>query len=121
LVDAGRRFGPNVEDNPNGLRIATPGALDGNQTIYPLYAVFGYTADADRDEFDRLEEQVPGENQCIKLIGVLDKGVWSRSDGIHLSGNIGENAVRFLTLLLNRLEDTTESRGRYRLQDWLLR
>lgn len=119
LVDAGRRFFPNAEDHPNALRIATPGELKGHEAVYPLYAVFGYTADADRDEFERLEEQVPGGSDYIRLIGVLNKGVWSISDEVRLNDNIGENAVRFLALLLNRLEDTAKSRGDFRVQDWL--
>ena len=123
LVDAGRRFAPKTSDNPNGLTIATPGKLehDGKkQALYPLYAIFGYTSDATKkDEFERLEEQVPGGNYYIRLIGVLNKGVWSINDGVRLNDNIGENAVMFLTLLLNKLEDTAKSRGDFRLQDWL--
>lgn len=119
LVDAGRRFSPKTKDNPDGLQIARPGALGGNQAIWPSYAVFGYTSDApNKDEFKRLEEQVHGGNQYIKLIGVLDKGVWSERE-THSSPDVGENAVKFLLLLLNKLEDTAASRGKYRLQDWL--
>lgn len=121
LVDAGRRFFPNDKDNPNGLHIAIPGKLEDHNTVYPLYAVFGYTADADRDELERLEEQVPGGSYYIRLICILDKGVWSMNDGVSLNDNIGENAVRFLTSALNKLEDTAKSRGDFRLQDWLLR
>ena len=117
LVEAARRLAP---DSPSGLRIARPGTREGNKTTYPLCAVFGYTADADRDEFERLEEQVPGGSQYVRLVGVLDKGVWSLSGGSHRRNDAGENAVRFLALLLNRLEDTADSRGKYRLQDWLL-
>jgi hypothetical protein len=119
LVEAGRRVFPRNSDNPDGLTIATPGTLDNNQAIYPLYAVFAYTSDANRDEFERLEEQVSGGNYYIRLIGVLDKGVWSYSGGIQLSDNMGQNSVRFLTQLLNKIEDTAKSRGNYRLQDWL--
>lgn len=119
LVEAGRRVFPRTSENPNGLTIATPGTLDDNQTTYPLYAVFGYTSDAYRDEFERLEDQVTGGKHYIRLIGVLNKGVWSISGGTQLSDNIGQNSVRFLTLLLNRIEDTAGSRGNYRLQDWL--
>jgi hypothetical protein len=117
LVEAARRLAP---DNPSGLRIATPGTLEGNETIYPLCTVFGYTADAGRDEFERLDEQVPGGSRYIRLVGVLDKGAWSLDAGAQLKEDAGENAVRFLALLLNKLEDTAHSRGRYRLQDWLL-
>lgn len=124
LVDAGRRLAPKTSDNPDGMTIRTPGKLECNgnkQALYPLYAIFGYTSDAtEKDEFERLEEQVPGGNDYIRLIGVLNKGVWSANDGVRLNNNIGENAVRFLTLLLNRLENTARTRGDFRLQDWLL-
>lgn len=124
LVDAGQHFSPkNMDgtDNPDCLRIAIPGELNGSRAIYPLYAVFGYTADAALDEFERLEEQVPGGRHYIKLIGVLNKGVWSTNGGACLNDDIGENAVRFLALALNKLEDTAKSRGDFRLQDWLLK
>lgn len=120
LVKAGRHFFPKSKDNPNGLHIAIPGGLEDHNTVYPLYAVFGYTADADRDELERLEEQVPGGSYYIRLICILAKGVWSRNDGVRLNDDIGENAVRFLALALNKLEDTAKSRGDFRLQDWLL-
>lgn len=123
LVDAACRFFPPAPDNPNGLPIATPGRINGEagttQTTWPLYAVFAYTADADKDEFERLEEQVPGGADRIRLIGVLDKGVWSQSGGTCLDFDPEKNSVRFLKLLLNRIEETAGSRGRYRLQDWL--
>jgi len=119
LVEAGRRFSPNADHNPNGLRIGIPGTLDKSKATYPLFAVFAYTSDADKDEFERLQAQVPGGNEYIRLIGVLDKGVWSKSDGVYRNSNIGENAVKFLVQLLNKLENTAASRGKYRLQDWL--
>jgi len=126
LIEAARCFCPPSPSNPTGLPIVTPGRLRGEKgrprAIWPLYAVLAYKADADRDEIERLEAQVPGGSKYIKLIGVLNKGVWGFSEGFenpHLDKDVGKNSVKFLTLLLNRLEETSESRGRYRLQDWL--
>lgn len=126
LVDAARRFWPPSDNNPNGLPIATPGRnkdeTGREETIWPLYGVFAYTTDAVRDELKRLEQKVPDHNNCIRLIGVLDKGVWSYESGdwkVYRDNNEGNNSVRFLVALLNRLEATSKSRGDYRLQDWL--
>jgi hypothetical protein len=74
-----------------------------------------------KDELVRLEEQIPDHKNCIRLIGVLDKGVWSieneqwigKMDSVSVHNGIGI----FLSLL-NRLENTAQSRGEYRLQDW---
>ena len=90
--------------------------------MYPLYAVFAYTSDSrDRDEFERLEQQVSGGRNFIRLIGVLDKGVWSNKEGVYFPTvpDSGEISVKFLMYLLNRLEEVAESRGQYRLQEWL--
>lgn len=117
LVDAAHLLHP---DNKNGLKIATPGKLENNYMYYPLYAVFGYTSDAkEKSEFERLQKQCPSKSHLIKLIGVLDKGVWSKKDGGMLSDRIEENTINFLCSFLNQIEVTAKSRGDYRLQDWL--
>lgn len=126
LVDAARCFFPPSSDNPTGLPIVIPGRDKGDegqpQTFWPLYAVFAYTANSRKDEIERLEDKVPGGSTYLRLIGVLDKGVWSASLGQrnpYLSNNSGDISVIFLKMLLNRLEETANSRGAYRLQDWL--
>jgi hypothetical protein len=119
LVDAARRFSPRTAENPDGLQIATPGTKNEAQTIYPLYAVFAYTSDSLGDEFERLQKQVPDGSAYVRLIGVLDKGVWSKNAGVQLSQEKGKNAVVFLVQLLNRIEAVANTRGEYRLQDWL--
>lgn len=127
LIDAARYFcPPSSLDNPSGLAIAIPGRLKDEkgreQAIWPLYAVFAYKSDADRDEFERMEEQVPDGRKYISLIGVLNKGVWTVSLGQkspYISNSPGEIGVTFLKMLLNRLEEAAKSRGEYRLQDWL--
>lgn len=117
LVEAAYQLSPH---NPNGLRIASPGKLEKNQAIYPLYAVFAYTSDVKtKSEFERLHEQSPAQSSLIKLIGVLDRGVWSRNDGEMLSEKYEENAISFLVSFLNQIETTASSRGDFRLQDWL--
>lgn len=119
MFEAARLFSPTADNNPNCLRIATLGTLEGNQTFYPLYAVFGYTSDSDRDEFERLEKRFPGGREHIRLICVLNKGVWSCSGGGRTQNDQGKNAIRFLLFLLNRIEEVANSRGKYRLEDWL--
>ncbi|MBX8531430.1 hypothetical protein K5D32_17295 [Pseudomonas cichorii] len=122
LSDAAFRLSPK---NPNGLRVRRPGKLEGGRTFYPLYAVFSFTSDAEKDELVRAREKL-GRLQSLgdisdlfKLIGVLDKGVWSRSDGFFESKVATENAARFLVGMLNLIEETVESRGEFKLQDWL--
>lgn len=127
LVDAARGLSPPTEENPNGLRIATPGRLQGyqgrSQTKYPLCSLFAYTADAKRDEAERLEEQVPGGMHYLRLVGVLHKGVWCFNE----TSNVMEHrdvakediSVEYMKLLPNRIEEAADSRGKYRLQDWL--
>jgi hypothetical protein len=103
-----------------GLRIATPGSGQDQTTIYPLCAAFAYTSDAkEKDEFQRLEEQVRSGSDYLRVLCVLDKGTWVRGQEPHLSANRGQNAVAFVRALLNRLEEVSASRGHYRLQDWL--
>lgn len=126
LVDAARRFLPPNMD-PAGLSIATPGRLLDNagrpQATWPLFSVFAYTSDAkQKDELERLQEQVPDHKNCVRLIGVLDKGVWCCEGDNWIpfgSSCQTDNSVRFFGKLLNRLEETAKSRGEYRLQDWL--
>ena len=128
LADAARHFLPPSLD-PDGLEIAIPGQLasgaDAPQAIWPLFSVFAYTSDAPKkSEFERLEEQVPEHNNAIRLIGVLDKGVWCFENEAWTEGRgerPADNAVRFFCSLLNQLERTAKSRGDYRLQDWLTR
>jgi hypothetical protein len=126
LVDAARRFVP-PDIHVNGLPIAIPGRLAGDaarpMTIWPLFSVFAYTSDApQKDELERLQEQAPDHNNSIRLIGVLDKGVWSfeKEQWLPFRSSVpGDNSVKFFFSLLNPLEDTAKSRGAYRLQDWL--
>jgi hypothetical protein len=124
LVEAGRRFSPYSEiENPMGLLIKRAGILPENQAIYPAFAVFAYTSDAPKkDEGKRIEERTTANSHYIKLIGVLDKGVWSLENQQwkkHTDIGIEDVSARFLVMILNRLEDTARSRGDYRLQDWL--
>jgi len=127
LVDAARRLSPRTDDNPSGLRIATPGCLEGEgsrpQAKYPLCSLFAYTADAKRDEAERLEEKAPGSMYYLRLIGVLDKGVWCFNETIGVMEHhdvVKEDiSVEYMKLLLNRIEEAADSRGKYRLQDWL--
>jgi len=125
LEDASRRVSPYSEDNPQGLHIKTKARTPNGKARYPLYAVFAYTSDAiHKDEAERLEEQVPNSYNFIRLICVLDKGVWSYNEAkekcMRHNDVEDENiSVRFLLQLLNKLEDVAEQRGKYRLQDWI--
>jgi hypothetical protein len=119
IIRSARYFYPKKEDNPNGLFIARPGNLKGGtETTYPLFSVFAYTSDADKDERERLEEQVPGGSYYARVIGVLDKGVWSYQNGKFLDQNEINNSLKFLNLTLDRLEETAKSRGDYSLKEW---
>lgn len=127
LVDAARRLSPRTEENANGLRIATPGCLQGEdgrpQAKYPLCSLFAYTSNAKRDEAERLKGKVPGGMYYLRLIGVLDKGVWCFNE----TSNVMEHrdvtkediSVEYMKLLLDRIEKAADSRGKYRLQYWL--
>ena len=121
IVPASRRIGLLCETNPDGMRIATPGKGEDNTTTYPLYAVFAYKSDARSDEVERLESRFAGGHDFVRLICVLDKGVWSASTPgePHLSASPSDNSVFFMHMLLNRLEEVASTRGDYRLQDWL--
>jgi hypothetical protein len=101
------------------MTIMTRGTLPNGETLYPLCAAFAYTADADKDEFARLDEQASGGREFLRTICVLDKGLWSHQAGVKACKDPKANAVAFLLALLNRLEETAASRGSYRLQDWL--
>ncbi len=119
LADAARRLAPRDTRSPSGMMIATPGTLANNETIYPLCAAFAYKSDANRDEFERLDEQNPGGSEFLRMICVLDKGLWIHGQEAQLSQDRHINAVQFIVNLLNKLEDVANSRGAYRLSDWL--
>lgn len=59
IAEAARFFYPKSKDNPNGLHIAIPGNIEEGkgvrQATYPLFSVFAYRSDADRDEAERLK------------------------------------------------------------------
>lgn len=130
IVDAARHISPHDENNnPQGLFIKTLGKIVGEkgqrQATYPLYAVFAYTSDAqDKDEISRLMEQVPDSRDFVRLICVLDKGIWSfdaEKKEYYKHTDVAEEniGVRFLRQLLDRLEEVAKTRGEYRLRDWL--
>lgn len=122
IAEAARYFYPTSEENPNGLHIARPGKLRGDkgqpQAFYPLFSVFAYRSDADRDEIERLDEQVPNGSYYIRVIGILNKGVWSSKKEKYLDKNKINNSFIFLISILDCLEETASSRGEYRLRDW---
>ncbi len=119
LVDAARRLAPPNSNNASGMTIATPGTLASATTIYPLCAAFAYTSDAERDEFERLDEQSPGGKEFLRLVCVLNKGLWVHQEAPRPNRDRKGNAVQFMLMLLNRLEEVANSRGPYRLSDWL--
>jgi hypothetical protein len=99
------------------------GGPNGSTPVPPLYAIFGYTADAkDKSEPARLVEQCPDprDHDTIRLIAVLDKGLWLW-DGTqyHQEPHPERVGEMFVLHLLNRLEDAANSRSPFRLQDWI--
>jgi uncharacterized protein DUF6602 len=132
IVPAARCFSPNDErSNPAGLHIRTCGRLNepGHArpvSLYPTFAVLAYTSDADRDEAERLRQQVPLGFEYVHLIGVFDKGVWLLDRSIpeqpkHTKAQaVGEEiGLEFLALLLSELERIARSRGDYQVAPWL--
>lgn len=115
IVEAAKLVAPDGK-----LRIATPGTMEAESTFYPLFAVFAYESDAkEKDELTRLEEQSPGGKDLLRVLCVLDKGVWAAGK-LHLrSTERHENATSFLVSIFNRIEEASSTRGKYRLQDWL--
>ena len=115
-MDAARYFSPKSQENPNGLHIARPGTLRGEQggpqAIYPLFSVFAYRSDADRDEAERLEEQVPGGGYYLRVIGVLNKGVWSYNIGRYLDENEVHNSLNFLKINIRLFRRNRKKPGR---------
>jgi len=126
LESAARRISPRNSSNPEGLHISTPAITKDGMTHYPVYAVFAYTSDAKKkDEVNRLEEEIPNRSGFIRIICVLDKGIWSYREEEekyvkHSDIDAGKISVRFLFKLLDDIEEVAEERGKYRLRDWLL-
>lgn len=119
LVAAARRLAPRDSDNPSGLTIMTRGTGVNGETKYPLCVAFAYTSDAQRDEFERLEEQCPGGSHFLRVVCVLDKGLWIQGQLPSRQSEQKTNACAFMLAVLNRLEEVAGSRGEYRLQDWI--
>lgn len=128
LLKAARCFSPRCESNPTGLFIATKGRDPQTgervaKTTWPLYAVFAYEASAKhQDEQQPFEGLTPDGPRYIKLICVLNRGVWTSKNGkynCHISSDARLVAENFLIMLLNKLVDTANSRGEYRLEPWL--
>lgn len=128
-IAAARRISPASTKNPKGMVIETPGRLEGDrgqpQTYYPHYAIFAYESSAKKaDEGRRLEKRDPNGGEYVSLIGVLNKGVWQYDREnlewkAFIDEDMGNNSEWFLLLLLNKLVDTANSRGDYRLEPWL--
>lgn len=95
LADAAFRLSPR---NIDGLKVCVKGNLEKGETYYPLYAIFSFTSDAEKDELVRAREQVGNGyeiSELFKLIGVLDKGVWSQS-GYNTKGKLAiDNVSKF--------------------------
>lgn len=114
------------------------------QSHYPLYAVFAYTSSAKLEsEFKRFHKEYCSSNidsilkeqyskshnavgsELIKLIGVLDKGVWSQAtlDGqacsVERRSDELTNMRNFIWFLLSEIETTSASRGNFNIKDWL--
>jgi hypothetical protein len=115
---AARHFHPAHAEH---LKIET--GRDGGAPIYPLYPVFGFTADAkDKPEPDRLIEQLPDakDHDTIRLITVLDKGLWLWNGTAYEAEPKRERVGEMFVLhLLNLLESTAKSRSQFRLQEWI--
>jgi len=119
-----KKLSPNTTANPNGMRIARPGQLDDDRTIYPLVCIFAYTSEADfKDEWKRLVDKVDEVNAIyIKGITIMNKGVWAKIGGQikkRESNDVKQNVIDFLILTLNQLETMANSRGKFRLEDWI--
>jgi hypothetical protein len=107
-------------NNPDYLHIITLGKLEENKSIYPLYSIFAYSSDADKDEGVRIKEHCsPFSVTGFRLIGVVGKGIWSFNDHNKNFDKLDFDIVQYLKLLLSEIEETAKSRGDYGLRYWL--
>lgn len=108
--------------HPDGLAIATPFKNEGGG-FWPLFAVFAYQSTAKtKSEPERLREKMrmPEDAGTVQLITVLDRGLWvDFGQGLQEESDKSNVGPLFLVHLLNRLEDTAQNRGSFRLQDWI--
>lgn len=129
-VDAARCLTPSQAEHPepNRLWIEAPGTMEPtagtkrSRAIYPLCTLFAYRSTAKTDEGARLERVTPGGAEYVRVLGVLDKGVWWWERGemrARSSRNIGENAALFLRLLIDSLDKTARTRASFELSHWL--
>jgi uncharacterized protein DUF6602 len=123
IAAAAARFQARSPTNPDGLLIAASGTLPDGATKYPMFALFAYGANANRDEVERLLAQAPAGAGRIALIGVLDKGVWwfDQETGHYVRPVVsGDGAgLEFLALLLRALEDIADTRSPFDIVAWL--
>lgn len=100
------------------------GSPDRPQAIYPLFAIFAYSSDSEKDEGKRIKEIVdPKIVPGYKLIGVSEKGIWGYNydikDFIKEDFIPEDFIIVFLHHLLSELETMAESRGSFGLRYWL--
>lgn len=113
------------------------------RAIYPLYAIFAYESDAEiKSEFERVEYIFKNDpldfqslnlyedinkkgSDVLRLITVLNKGLWVRTelgatekDITCLSNNQCTNMRNFIWMLLDKIECTANSRKEFKITDW---
>jgi hypothetical protein len=111
---------------------------------YPLYAVFAYKSSAQlKEEDDRANQEYisekiqnkfkthsttsakPTGDQLLKLICILDKGVWSEAYAgeytipIRRRLSPTENMRNFVWLLLSQIEEIAHTRGSFDIKEWM--
>jgi hypothetical protein len=132
---AARRLAPPRAEcpEPDRLWIEAPGTMEAaagstrTRAKYPLCALLAYQSAAnssDADEGARLEKLTPGGAEYVRLLGILDKGVWwwDQERGELMasrSSDIGENAALFLRLLLDPLDEIARTRASFQFGHWM--
>ncbi|HSZ76521.1 MAG TPA: hypothetical protein VK775_03935 [Chthoniobacterales bacterium] len=104
--------------NPDGLKIASPGALEDSRSFYPFSAIFAFDADWGISA-DSLPDGMKGESAPCGLVSVAKRNfcAWH---GIDFKANSPAHAVRlFAFFILETIEASAASRSKFSLGVWL--
>jgi len=120
-------FDPN---NPNGLKVASYGELEGGAVYYPLCAMFGFESSYKGFADECLNNPVIRSSQsliCLDGIGLwthdqnFGKHVNLAHDGRYLTFADDTQPIKFfMGLLFDQLEATSRSRAGYKPISWLI-
>lgn len=115
-------------NNPNGLKIAISGTLDGGQATYPLVSCFAYQSSLASlpvvaDEWMNIVQMVNLGNVMFCVPG---RGLYTNTSNngyqIGLPGNLKDAVLirHYMSMFLHFLESSASSRNNCSLLDWLM-